>query len=949
MNEWFKNICLTPLKYGADKVNSLVVNSIALILESYGNKLFNIKEYEKIIDKIESHDNKNKFIFNKLQLKDFSMNVDCNTIKIDQGTIDGMTICFPWKTLLIETSNINIDSIDIVVSMTKLNNDSVNNISIASTFLETSGTNNINLQNAYIEIKSLLIKYLNKICLAIKKINIVFNEKLNISMSDLVYDDNIIKIGNIFIHSNNVQVMFAKFDGILYDINAESLIIDMIDIKSSIVEFLPLVYLDFSSKSKFNITMLCKNLKIDDLMFNNLLLTIDQDKLLIKNVSSIYIENVFILRPKINNEILVSISFDDFNCFFLQSFYLYVINFNSVQVWAMKIKETIVSLCNKFIQINVCLGDLNQQNTKDNYKIQLHDFNASVIFGDIIANIQIINILFNRAIELCNLVCECYDAILKVNNIKINGDGLFDFQGIKLISKEFNIVSDKISILQNDKSCCQSTLFVKEQNKQININLYNADVDNLTKVINYITKIYNSITISTEKNSEIDLNNSTLDLSSSLDALSNDTKIILNILKSKLITQHNNNNILLLVKKMTICLNDYSANDIDAEIFINNFFLAKILIKHYSVNKIVANFIKINLTPETIDTLNGLLTLLLSETNNSSQKIEPTKDSNNDNLISNDKKNIDYIIIDQYEPDNYPNQKNNKKNIDTSVIILSKSISKLDDFKHHIINNYKEKQDSFDFKIKIKSLDIALCDMSTCHQDKPFLHAIIKNVVFSKIMDRIQKKNIGNNIRFIQHPSLYRPTHKDNYQLAIDTGAILDVECLDPEWKYFVKFSQYGMFKLHVTKHGNIINISAHLSPIITNIREETLIRLYKFITKISNNINNTDNQILIESFNINSIPVVFNYFPSALKNMNTGSKIFTIKNHKIILSPLRLSYADSISKLFEMIGEKWGKDADFDNIIKFVPNIKIIEPYTKYILHAIKSTIKFFKNLGNK
>lgn len=948
MNEWFKYMCLTPLRYGVDKINSLTINSIALILESYREKFFKNEECQKIINKIESHNNKNIIFFNKLHLKEFSTFLNQNSLKIEQGIIDGATLEIPLQTLLTEIIHINIDSINIVAQTLKLTDDTISNISMTNTFFETNHTDNNNLQSIYTEIKSILLKYLNKICFNIKTLSLTLNNKLYIKILDFVYDNDIIKIGNISFYSNSDKIMLVNIDNISYNIDTESLIIDTVDIKTSIIEFIPFIYFDFSSNNKFNITISCKNLKIDELLLNNLLLTINENKLVITNISSIYIDNVFILRPKTDNNILLSLNLDNYDCILVQSICLYIINFNNLQDQITKIKNTVMILFNKFIQINTQTAILKQKNTHNSYIFKINDIKISIFYKDIIANIKINKILFDKIIKLNNLICEYHDVMFDINYLEINNNNSCIISTIKIVSKEFNAVSEKISILYNDKFCHKSTLFKKKHiesiiysnNKEININIHNAEINNIIEVTNFITQIYNSIL--EEENSDIDLNASALDLSSSLNNITDNIKIILNISKSNIITKYNNNKLLLLIKKITIYLDDYSANNIDVDFLIDNFLLAKIIAKYCSQNKIIANSIKINLTPEIINLLNILLSQFMSENFLPSQKIELTKESKNPNIVSEAKKNIEYIIIDQYEPIEKP-----KKKIDTSVIILTKS--KLNIIEPQIISNYKETPDLFDLKIKINLLDLNLHDTSICNKGKPFLHAVIKNIVFSKIVDIIPKKNIVPDIRFIQHPSLYRPNHKDIFQLAIESGAVLDVDCLDPEWKYFIKFSQYGMCKLHLTKHGNIINISIHLSPIILNIREETLIKLYKFIANISNSTNDTDNKILVQNFNINSINVIFNYFPSLLKNMSTNSKIFTIKNHKITLSSLKISYVDSISKLFEIIGKKWEKDADFDNIIKFVPNIKIIEPYTKYITDLLRSTIKFLKNLRNK
>ena len=961
MNEWFKNICLTPLKFGLDKINSLAINSIALILESCANKIFKIDPNEKIINKIETHNNKNIFIFHPLQLKEFPINIDHNVIKIESGLINNMTISVPWKTILMETSNINIDNIDIIISISELkNNNSMSDISVLSTFLESSSSNNSNLQDAHSEIKSLLTKYFGNINLNIEKINIVINKNLKIVASGIEYHNNLVKVTNILIYSNtnnnphlytdfrgtvDCTELLAKFDNISYNISLESIVVDVISIKSSIVDFLFLIYVDFYGKSKFNFNISCNNLKIDKLVINNLTLMIDQDKLLIEKLSSMYIDNVFILRPKINDNILLSFNYNDFECFFMQLIYLYIIDYNSLLLWLTKIKHIIANTCNKIIYVNSRFETSKQnshtfkqslwEHSQNNSSFQLHTLQTSIIYKDNIVIIQINNISFDKTITMHKLVFEHNDTILNVNNLEINNDGLMHFMENELISKDFKITSVKTSVLYSKK--------------QIKINLHNAEINNFIEIINYVTQICDSCLL-LEKNNITDLNSSTIDFSSSLDNLSDDNnmKIILNISKSKLTTQFNNVNLLVLVKKIEICVNDYFANDIDLDFFIDNFLLAKICAQYCSKTKFIIDSVKINLTIEIIDKLNNLMSALLStlENNNEKKKIVDVNTSV--------EKNVNYVVIDQYEPIKtiieHSHVKQSVNNSFRPKVVNNLKLHIINTTEPNIINDYGDRGEQFDLKIKIELLEINLYDLfePSNKNNRPFVRGIAKKITFTKIIDQIKKNSLPN-IRIIQHPLLNRPDIINNYQLEIDTGAIIDTFCVDPEWKYFIKFSQYNMLKMHIAKCGNIVNASIYLSLVTTNIREETLIRLYKFVTNIPKNMNNTDNQLLIEKFNINSIDLIFNYFPSILENMQTGSKIFTIKNHKIILSSLTLSYISSINKLFEIVSEKWSKDADFDNIIKFVPNIKIIEPYTKYIIDFIRSTIKFFKNIGDK
>jgi hypothetical protein len=188
------------------------------------------------------------------------------------------------------------------------------------------------------------------------------------------------------------------------------------------------------------------------------------------------------------------------------------------------------------------------------------------------------------------------------------------------------------------------------------------------------------------------------------------------------------------------------------------------------------------------------------------------------------------------------------------------------------------------------------------------------------------------------------------YNLKIDQGGIIDLKSTSAEWKHFAKQThKSSLFEVNILICGNVHKINANVCPLTVNIREETLIHILSFFSN-SHQIPKSNGTVdaFVEIFSMKAIGLVINYFPLIVKeNMNTD--MLTLKNFKLNLSSQYLKNINGFNTLISCITTNWKSDLNPNNIIQFIPNIKIIHPYTTIISRFIKLTSKYFEHGHNK
>ncbi|AEX61357.1 hypothetical protein c7_R291 [Megavirus courdo7] len=410
----------------------------------------------------------------------------------------------------------------------------------------------------------------------------------------------------------------------------------------------------------------------------------------------------------------------------------------------------------------------------------------------------------------------------------------------------------------------------------------------------------------------------------------------LNIKKAQISLDYLSSKYIFIIDNTKICLSDKSIIDTSAHIFIDNYLISKINAKYISPNNIHVIGIEFYLDPNIFDILVQSLGLLIpnNDENNLTQylpddimdKIQDALDnsivsSNMYDLERNTNKLTESII------NTYIDTKN--KNCDKPIItILSESVY---DLKSIFIGDYKHQKSNDNLKISLDSINIYLYDkLSICeskNQNSPFVCFVVKNIsiIYQKLLETTM-----------------------TYKIDIEKIALIDINCLDPKWKYFLKFTGSNAINIYLSKQYDTVKLNINLNPIILNIKEETLVRLLAYISEIKITPTN-DNIIFIEKFSMNEINLTINYYPIILKKIDAGTNNLFIKNFKIIIPPYMLKNVDGLDKLGKSIQDNFYKIINPNNIAQFVPNIKLVKPYVMPINNIIVMIGKYIHSPINR
>lgn len=240
-----------------------------------------------------------------------------------------------------------------------------------------------------------------------------------------------------------------------------------------------------------------------------------------------------------------------------------------------------------------------------------------------------------------------------------------------------------------------------------------------------------------------------------------------------------------------------------------------------------------------------------------------------------------------------------------------------------LVNNYLDNSNiDVDFYLSIDQLIIKLFnDMS----GDAFLYLTINDINLNKKIKKIKSKN------------------EETFNIKVGSGEIIDIHA-SGTWQNFLKFSD-SIMNTTIVIIGDSIKVDCNVSSFQSNIREETLLRLLAFF---SNSLNNNSKGMYIEEFRINSMEISISYYPISLKKI-VSSDILALTNFKIKLSPIYLSNIDNVDKLIENLKEQWNSDINLNNVLQFIPNIKIIHKHVvpfSYLMNILKS---YFSSSYNK
>ncbi|XWV25599.1 hypothetical protein QJ856_gp0155 [Tupanvirus deep ocean] len=959
MAEWLKNICISPFKFGLSKVNYVAVNAISVIFNLYGKRLLKIDD-DKIIKSNECKDERDIFYFYPLPLKQIEQDLGLNLVVIESGVINDLVLSIPWKAMLTEPTLITIADIKLVIAFGQ-NTNSIYFNSLENTnsyFLSSKGKikENQDLMNAYKEINALLSEYFNKITLEIKQIEIELLEHFKVIVNGVSFSNSVLTIDKIQIHSINNEKLLVKIDKLQFHTVEHQLSIGELNIDKQFVNYLPNFYTD-DSKSKIKLRINVDVLRMEKLLLKNLDLVLDSNDVIINNISYIDIDDILLFRNDNPNTNLLMFSTENNICKLEKPIDIKFSSIGDVVQWIGQFKEIINVVTSKIIVISL-------EEPKEKNSFQIRNIESNIIYGDDYFHLKIDKFLVDKNTNFLGVTIVHDGTTGTMDKILIGDNGIVFFINSNVLSTDFHIFSKTTKINKNDSG--------------VDISFNEANAVNIIQIINFVTNIIDKFTspkptepdnLITNEINNLDMSASVIDLSETLEIIEkmDDKKpymVNLEIIESNLLVRYEDTNFNAIVKNANICISTKSATNVIADILINDFLLANIQSKYLSSDSIKLDKCQIFLDPETFDQLNYIFGTLTpdkqtedeSEFEISEEGLKQLHEALARSFMAKSVVDLEKSIKGTTESI-FENHKKTQQNIQIfntpQIKMLTTSFANL---RSILIDDYcleQEDPKGLVFKMVIKSLHLYLFDKlvkynSNDKNDPAFLCAIFKEIEIQKIREEVQENKNKPLISVFEKGRKIKSNTKDKYNLHIKTGGIIDTHCHDPEWKYFAKFCKDNMFEASLIIQGDALRISIYSSPIVTNIREETFLRLLAFFSN-SHHIPKNNNPLYIEYFSVSGIDIVVNFYPLLLKQIGMGPNVFTLKDFKIRLSPQVITHIDGIDKAINIIGNKWKDDVNPENIFQFIPNIKIIKPYAVPFVNFIQLTTKYFKHAHNK
>lgn len=639
------------------------------------------------------------------------------------------------------------------------------------------------------------------------------------------------------------------------------------------------------SGSELTLSIIILNITIDKLLCNNISININSEKIIINHVNKVIVDDILII-DKIENIILFDLNKK-------------LMEFNGIITLRLSSFEIIIDWLNHFLK------KIKRINTKLIFVQNKVGINNIFIFGtkiDLYYKNDLFHILIKKII--INDSYYIYDCVLKYNDLNINiKECIINDKNILLlitnaISDEFKLLSSKIIIkmTQNKSHVHQNNMGVTVF-KKLDIMFYDTNATNVDKIVNYINTMIDKFGSSTNNENNIFIN--------------------LYINNGTIKYTFDNINLHFVINESNISITHMNATKSNVSIMINNYIIAEFESSIISKNMIMIESVRIFIDPEIFDKLNFLFGILNPDENETNVEVQ--------NLMSQT-----FIV-------------NNIEELQNSTDELLKDI--IDDYENTFDNNISKQLFNEiiqnNLVIKIKMIHINLYDKLPIYKYsyKPFLIIIVKNLEIIKNIINLSNQ-MDNIIRIVQQGK-HRPNIKNKYLIKVFECTILDMTTNNPEWKYFLKFNKNeNIIDMEIIYHGDTCTICINIVPLTVNINEKTLIRILSFF---SNNYKSSNN-IYIEQCMIGEVNIILNYYP-----IIANSDIFSVKNFKIRLSSQNIQNVYGFGTLINIILNNWNNDLNPTNIIQFVPNIKLIQPYAVPIVRLINIITKYFKKSNNK
>uniref|UniRef100_A0A6G6ABW8 Chorein N-terminal domain-containing protein n=1 Tax=Borely moumouvirus TaxID=2712067 RepID=A0A6G6ABW8_9VIRU len=904
--EWLKNICLMPIRLGLDKTNILAMNLITMVFNIYGKKILKT-ESDKIIDYHQCIGDFDIFHLYPLYFKESEYDFFSNYFKIKNGVINGLLLEFPWKSMLQDNTKIKINDIYVEINMFDFNSSITKSLfESQNSYLQNNIVEDNEITEVYHGIDNMLKKYFSGISVEISSIKLVLIDHFIIYLNDCNYHNNCLKINNLVIHSylneekillqvKNIQINKNKDE---YDISLQSLIFSF-----HFLDHLPILKI-IPDSNKINYTNFKITLKIFELIFDKLILKNLTAEInigptfstIIKDISSISIDNTLLINFNKISEKNNLMEIYENKCVFNTQIKCKISNFKLLNIWFNETKKFVHGIEKKFI--------FNESNTPSKI-FNLDNIKLLVLYGDDIWQIDAKNIIFDEIIFACDIKYLHQNIMGKCEKI------LIDNNSYKII----NIFAKSEEFLSKSKTIIIKTV------SGINIDVFDLDCNNIISLGKYILSLINLFTY--PKNND------------PINELENKPKNILSFHNSKIYHEYEKNNYALIIHKIDISLTEKYAQDIFFDLLINNYLVSRISASKLSSEFLEIKSIKIFLDIDIIDILANLLGLIIPENNDNmyiTQNLPEDVLDKLQNALENSifSRNMDCLEEKTNEITKSIMEKNVNMIENPIIRILSESLINLDSL---LVCEYSGQKNNFNIKKKIQ--------IESCHV---YLHHKLSNINTKTISSAFMCLILKN----IRGTYSLNENITQKYKFYSEKIAIVDINSRDPCWKYFLKFTGNNAVMFDISKYKDTIKINININPFCLNIREETLIKLLSFFSNISIKTVN-DTPIFIEKFSMNEINTKINYYPIMLEKIDAGTNNLFIKNYNLIVPAHVIKNVDGFNKLGLLIKNNLEKVINPNNVVQFVPNIKLVKPYAMPINNLILMINKYFNSSSNK
>src|ERR1700733_2124744 len=893
MVEFFKQMYLIPFKYGIEKMNNTCMKIISLIFNQCGKRLFKINNDVQFVEHYECVDNYNKFYCCPIDLKEIDQDFLLNTFKIKTGRIENLILSIPHKIFLKGTTNIHIQKITLQVDIIKNDN---------SLYFSTLETNNIYFvdQNKYVkndlsdiilEIKRLLLEYLDTITIQIECIELNLRENIIICLNDVYYDSQKVEIKSIIINHDNL----LQIDDIIFMISDKKLKISKINANDKLIDYLPFIYMDDHS-GDISVSIKIDKFHTNLLEITNLEMDIVKNLIIIKFLKKIKFDNIFSLITSDNTTSILDFDQNSNLITFKQNIRISFDDFNKLNCWIDSFANMISSFQKKIITI---------ETTKK--QLYISQLKISIFFKNEVFNVQIKSMGYINN-EIVDLLIEHDRTILKIGKINIGKS----FCAENIILFEEGLFDLRAKYME-----------VRKQNNELNFYFNRAKLVEIKAFITFVSNI-------TSLFSSYDDSNFT---------------IFLNISKSIVKMKYLQSIINLVIEIMNVNLLNKSMTNVKADLFIDKYLIAKLSansINHQNFN--IQNlhiFLDPIMNEQIIVIINSLIPINEHHYANciDNDVCEKIRQAMSETIIANNmkqfEKNVE-LLTTSILPisgkqnnnsklfsanDHFMREKNSLKKYKPITQIFSNN-----NLKSLLIDDYSIEEEETNLKIIIDNLCVYLFEKlpeQSSKDRKPFISVFFKEI-------NLMKSNITNQI----------PRNK--YKIMINQFAIIDNLSNDLKWKYFIipKF-KITAFDCEIIQHDDIYRLIVHISPLKASIREETLLKLISFFEFKKENISSKSEPKFIEHFYIDNINIFLNFYPSII-NKISKSESFTLSDFEMIIKHVAFNNIGGFDRLFEIFGNHIKNEIKPENIMQFIPNIKLIKPYAKSLMNIYKMTFRY-------